>query len=106
MKHRPAAEILALGFCPEFRGKINTGLESFAMRKSVNDLQYQALLSALKSAREAQNLTVRDVGTLIGETNQIVSKIETGVRKLSVHEFVQYCVALKLDPLETLKILL
>jgi hypothetical protein len=42
---------------------------------------------------------------LIGETFQIVSKIETGIRKLSVHEYVQYCAALGVDPNEGIELL-
>ncbi|RYY02631.1 MAG: XRE family transcriptional regulator [Gammaproteobacteria bacterium] len=75
------------------------------MIKSVNDKDYQALLRYLKAARDEQGLTVRDVGKLIGESNQIVSKIETGIRKLSVHEYVQYCEAMGLNPLNGIKLL-
>jgi len=42
---------------------------------------------------------------LIDEPFQFISKIETAQRKLSIHEYVQYCEALNLDPTEGLKIL-
>ncbi|RYY02173.1 MAG: XRE family transcriptional regulator [Gammaproteobacteria bacterium] len=75
------------------------------MIKTVHDKKYQALLVYLRTARESQGLTLAKTAELIGETFQIVSKIETGERKLSVHEYVQYCAALKIDPEVGLKIL-
>ncbi len=75
------------------------------MIKSVYHPKYQALLAYLKTARIEQGLTVRDVGELIDEPFQFVSKVETGQRRLTVHEFVQYCEALKIDPIAALKLL-
>ncbi|MES2826484.1 MAG: helix-turn-helix transcriptional regulator [Pseudomonadota bacterium] len=75
------------------------------MIKSVYNSRYQALLAYLKNARLEQGLTVRDVGELIDEPFQFVSKIENGQRKLTAHEFVQYCEFLKIDPIAGLKLL-
>ena len=41
---------------------------------------------------------MRELGLLLDEPYQIVSKIEKGQRKLFVYEYVQYCEALGLDP--------
>ena len=75
------------------------------MIKSVYDPKYQSLLDYLKSARTGQGLTVRDLAILIDEPFQFISKIETGQRRLTVHEYVQYCEALKIDPIEGIKLL-
>ena len=75
------------------------------MIKSIYDPQYQALLEYLKEARAKRGLTVRDVAELIDESFQFVSKIETGQRRLTVHEYVQYCQALGVDPVKGLKLL-
>jgi len=75
------------------------------MIKTVHDKKYQALLRYLRTARESQGITVTEMSELIGETFQIVSKIETGIRKLSVHEYVQYCTALGIDPSEGIELL-
>ena len=75
------------------------------MIKSVHHSKYQALLAYLKSARLEQGLTVRDLALLIDEPFQFVSKVETGQRRLTVHEFVQYCEALEIDPIEGVKLL-
>ena len=76
------------------------------MIKSVHHPKNQALLAYLKSARLEQGLTVRDLAELIDEPFQFVSKVETGQRRLTVHEFVQYCEALKIEPMEGIKLLL
>ncbi|MDO6711359.1 MULTISPECIES: helix-turn-helix domain-containing protein [Aliiglaciecola] len=73
--------------------------------KSKNTPKYQALLKWLKSQRLEQGATVRDVGLLIDEPFQIVSKIEKGQRKLSVDEYMQYCKALNVDYRKGLKLL-
>lgn len=75
------------------------------MIKSINTEKYQDLIDWLKAARLAKGLTVRDLAILIDEPFQFVSKIETAQRKLNIHEYVQYCEALGLDPIEGLKIL-
>ncbi|HTF98676.1 MAG TPA: helix-turn-helix transcriptional regulator [Cellvibrio sp.] len=75
------------------------------MIKSVHHPKYQALLEYLKTARLERGLTVRDLALLIDEPFQFVSKVETGQRRLTVHEFVQYCEALGLNPTEGIKLL-
>ena len=75
------------------------------MITSTHDEKYQALLVYLKTVRDAQGLTVRELGERLGVHNQLISKIESGIRKLSVHEYVQYCDALEIDPAEGLKLL-
>lgn len=75
------------------------------MIKSINTEKYQELLSWLKKGRLAQGLTVRDLALVIDEPFQFVSKIETAQRKLSIHEYVQYCEALHLDPVKGLEII-
>jgi transcriptional regulator with XRE-family HTH domain len=75
------------------------------MIKSINTQIYQELLDLLKAARLNQGFTVRQLALIIDEPFQFISKIETGQRKLGIHEYVQYCEALNLDPSEGLAIL-
>ena len=75
------------------------------MIKSINTEKYAKLLDWLKAGRLSKELTVRDLALIIDEPFQFVSKIETAQRKLNIHEYVQYCQALNLDPVEGLKIL-
>ncbi|MFH4745375.1 helix-turn-helix transcriptional regulator [Vibrio harveyi] len=75
------------------------------MIKHINHPKYDRLVAWLKRAREKQGLTVRECGTLLGESHQFVNKVETSQRRLNVFEFVQYCEALGLDPIDGIKLL-
>ena len=75
------------------------------MIKSINTEKYQLLLNWLKAGRQAKGLSIRDLAILIDEPFQIISKIETAQRRLNIYEYVQYCEALDLDPVEGLAIL-
>jgi transcriptional regulator with XRE-family HTH domain len=68
------------------------------MIKSTNNQSYQKLIAWLKKSRLERGLTVRQLGELLDEPFQFVSKIENGQRNLSVHEYVQYCEALGAEP--------
>lgn len=59
----------------------------------------------LASIRKERGLTVRDVGKLIGEHHQLISRIETLQRKLNIYEYIQYCEALEINSDEGLEIL-
>lgn len=75
------------------------------MIKSINTEKYQGLINWLKQGRLAKGLSVRDLALLIDEPFQFISKIETAQRKLNIHEYIQYCEALNLDPVEGLALL-
>ncbi|MEM9004589.1 MAG: helix-turn-helix transcriptional regulator [Cyanobacteria bacterium P01_F01_bin.86] len=68
------------------------------MIKITNCLSYKSLVSWLKKERESRALTLREAGLLMQEPHSFVDKTESGERKLGVHEFVQYCQALGIDP--------
>lgn len=61
------------------------------------------LISWLKNARIEQGLTMRDLGVLIDEPHQFIGKIESAERRLDIYEYVEYCKALNIDPVEGLK---
>lgn len=75
------------------------------MIKSINTQKYEELLDWLKAGRLNKGLSVRELALIIDEPFQFISKIETAQRKLNIHEYVQYCKALDLDPAEGLVIL-
>ena len=75
------------------------------MNKSLNDKKYTAFISHLKAAREMQGISLRELAAKLDEGNSVISKIETGARRLTVQEFVQYCDALGLDPSDVVTLL-
>ena len=85
-------------FCPRFGDNITCHHNRDKMIKTVHTPKYEALIKWLISVRKDRGLTVRELGALIDEPFQFVSKVETGQRKLNVYEFVQYCEALNIDP--------
>ena len=68
-------------------------------------MKYQKLLEWLKSARNKQGLSMRDLAAKLDEPHSFVGKIETAERRLDVREYVEYCQALNLDPLEGILLL-
>lgn len=75
------------------------------MIKSAHHPKYIALIKWLISARQRQDLTVRELAKLLDEDPSLITKIETRVRKLSAIEYYQYCNALHLDPMDGIKIM-
>lgn len=67
------------------------------MIKHINDPRYVALIDWLRTARNEQGLTMRDLGKLLNEPHQFINKVESCERKLNVFEYVQYCDVLKID---------
>lgn len=67
------------------------------MIKSRNNSDYQNFLLWLKKCRLEKGLTVRQLGVLLDEPFQSVSKIENGQRNLTVHEYTQYCEVMGID---------
>ena len=75
------------------------------MKKTIASNKYLSLLSWLKEARLDEDMSMRDLAALIDEEHQFVGKIETAERRLDVYEYVQYCEALGIDPVDGLKLL-
>jgi len=73
------------------------------MKKSIASDKYLSLVAWLKSSRIEQDLTMRDLGELIDEPHQFIGKVESCERRLDVYEYVQYCQALNVDPIEGLE---
>ncbi len=75
------------------------------MRSSTYSKEYAALREWLKRKREEQGLSLRDVGELVGRHHSVIGKMEQDRRKIDVVEFVEYCAALGLDPMEGINII-
>jgi len=75
------------------------------MRTSVYSPQYQALRDWLKAKRLEKSLSLRDVGELVGRHHSVIGKFEQDRRKIDVLEYVEYCVALEIDPKEGIDVM-
>ncbi|MFL0800726.1 MAG: helix-turn-helix domain-containing protein [Agarilytica sp.] len=75
------------------------------MQKAIYSENYGRLVEWLKSAREARGWSMRDLGERIEEPHSFVQKVESMERRLDVFEYVQYCSALELNPIDGLTVL-
>ena len=74
---------------------------------SVDSPANKSLCTWLKKNRKDANpkVTLRDLGDKLNSPHTLPSKIENGKRRLDVVEFVLYCNAINLDPIEGIKLI-
>ena len=65
--------------------------------------QYEFLQNELRKSRKQVGLLQRDLAKKLQKPQSFVSKVESGERNLDIIEFINYCVALGLDPITFLK---
>lgn len=70
------------------------------MEKSVFTPQYQVFLSQLRAARKKAGLRQVDLASRLGETQDWISRVETGQRRVDVIELRVFCAALGVPMLE------
>jgi hypothetical protein len=68
------------------------------MKKSIYSDTNEIFVEWLKQAREDKNLSLRNVGEIIGRHHSIIGNVETKVRRMDVAEFIVYCEEIGLDP--------
>ena len=57
----------------------------------------------LKSIRTDKRFTMRALADRLGTPHSFIGKTEQLNRRLDVGEFIHYCIALEVDPVEVLK---
>lgn len=75
------------------------------MKKSIYDTGYIELTKWLKYNREQKKITLRGLAKKLHISHSIVWGIENSSRRLDVLEYMEYCKALDLDPLEGINII-
>jgi transcriptional regulator with XRE-family HTH domain len=73
------------------------------MNNKVYSESYDLLRSWLKSQRESKGLTIRQLAQILGRHHSIIGKVEQSRRKLDIIEFIEYCEALEVNPIDGLK---
>ena len=63
---------------------------------------HRAIVQALVGHRQSANITQRELATRLDRPPSYVAKIETIERNLAVHEFIEWCRALDIDPAQVL----
>ncbi len=72
------------------------------MTKTIYRAEYREVVDGLRQAREALGVTQVELASRLGRTQQWVSMMESGSRRLDVIEFAEVCLALEADPLAML----
>lgn len=75
------------------------------MNGSVSSDENKVLMAWLKEKRKEKGHTMRTLSQIIGTPHSFVGKVENQERRLDIIEYVRYCRALEIDPLEGLKII-
>lgn len=75
------------------------------MGKTVSSEENSRLTQWLKSKRQERGHTMRSLAQVLGTPHSFVGKIENQERRLDVVEFMRYCQALEVDPIEGLALL-
>lgn len=75
------------------------------MTKTISSNRYLRLLQWLRQSRVELGLSTRELGSRLGRPNSYVTKTEQAERRLDVAEFVDYCSALGVDPVEGIQLL-
>lgn len=72
----------------------------FAMDKSIHSSNYKILISLLREKREASGITQQILAERLGESQALISKIETSERRLDVIELYEICAKLNISFVE------
>lgn len=68
------------------------------MPKSIHRAEYRRIIDTLRDRREALGLTQSALARSLRRSQQWVSLLERGDRRLDVVEYVELCAALSLNP--------
>ncbi|WP_419571315.1 helix-turn-helix domain-containing protein [Rheinheimera sp.] len=71
--------------------------------KSVISDENKKLCVWLKRQRQEKGHTMRSLSEILGTPHSFIGKVENQERRLDVIEYVRYCHALEIDPMEGLK---
>ena len=72
------------------------------MKKAIYSQKSELLRKLLIEKRNASDLSIRALAEILKIHHSIVGKIETGERQINVIEFMEYCQALEIDPIEVI----
>ncbi|OOF53315.1 helix-turn-helix domain-containing protein [Rodentibacter trehalosifermentans] len=70
------------------------------LRLSIHSNEHLWLRDIFLKQRKALGLSQRALCEKMGVVSSFVGKVETGDRRLDIFEFIKYCEALELDPIE------
>jgi len=76
------------------------------MIKSLHSNEHKVVIDWLKKGRASQGMTMRELATKMKTPHSFIGKVEQGERRLDVVEYIRYCKALEVSPVEGLELLM
>lgn len=74
-------------------------------RKTIYQAEYRSLIEALRLRREALARSQTEVARALGWSQQALSAVEAGARRLDIVEFVQLCRVLEISKADAFALL-
>jgi transcriptional regulator with XRE-family HTH domain len=78
-------------------------MASTTLRKTLGSRSHRVLIGVLVAAREGAGLTQRDLAARLRRPHSFVGRMEAGVRRIDVIEFIEIARVLGVDPRQLLK---
>jgi len=75
------------------------------MGKTVSSDENVKLTGWLKDKRKEKGHTMRSLAQILGTPHSFIGKIENQERRLDIVEFVRYCKALEVSPLDAIGVI-
>jgi transcriptional regulator with XRE-family HTH domain len=69
----------------------------------LRSLRHRAVIAAIVDAREAADLTQRELAAKLRRSDSFVWKIEAGERRVDVLEFIEIANCLSVEPVELMR---
>jgi transcriptional regulator with XRE-family HTH domain len=73
-------------------------MASTTLRKTLRSRGHRILIGVLVAAREAAELTQRDLAARLKRPHSFIGRIESGERRIDVIEFIELARVLEVDP--------
>jgi transcriptional regulator with XRE-family HTH domain len=81
------------------------GLAGLELAKPRRSKRYKTLVGLLAARREAAAMTQSDLAARLGKSQSFVNRLESGKRRITVVEFVEFAEILGFDPAKVLSML-
>lgn len=73
--------------------------------KSINKVEYRALIKFMTTQRQLKGLTQSQLSELVGRPQSFISKVESCERRLDVTEYLEICFLLDVEFSHVMKVL-
>jgi transcriptional regulator with XRE-family HTH domain len=73
------------------------------MSKQLRTARHRRVMAVLVEIRNERNVAQRELARRLGRAHSYVGRIETGVRRLDLPEFIQWCEVLEFDPVDVMR---